>query len=178
MDFIMTRPPDQAPPNPVLPAHRVPAHLARRFQQICMGANDAVLAPHDLRPTEYSILAAVIDQPGLDQRRLATWIAMDPTTTGKMVDGLEARGLIERLIEPGDRRARILRATAKGQRLRRALRDDLLAAQQKVISVLSPAEQESFIDLLVRVVEGNDSYALYGNGRRKPKRPGKTEAAR
>jgi len=35
---------------------------------------------------------------------------------------------------------------------------------------LSADEQKQFIELLVRLVEGNEAYARPGNGRRKPAR--------
>ena len=43
--------------NPVAPAHRVPAHLARRFHQICLGAMSEFTVPAGLTPGEYGILA-------------------------------------------------------------------------------------------------------------------------
>jgi DNA-binding MarR family transcriptional regulator len=68
-----------------------------------------------------------------------------------------------------DRRARVLRLTPAGTRLRRRLRPALLAAQECILAPLSRDERVSLIDLLARVVEGNENYARPGNGRRKPK---------
>ena len=72
--------------NPVEPAHRVPAHLGRRFHQICLGAMAEVTIPAGLSPGEYGILAAVIDLPGLDQRRLAERLGIDPASAAQMIE--------------------------------------------------------------------------------------------
>ena len=154
----------------ILPAHRVPAHLARRFNQICLGAMAEVLDPEDLSPIEYAVLAAVSDRPGEDQRRLGNWIGADPTSTSQMVDRLETRKLLERRVDRADRRARMLYATPDGIAMRRRYRAMLLAAQRRVLAALSTEEQKTLMALLVRIVESNDSYARPGNGRRKPKR--------
>jgi DNA-binding MarR family transcriptional regulator len=148
----------------------VPAHLARRFHQICLGVSAEILDPADLNPIEYALLAAVDDNPGIDQRGLGVRLGIDPASASQMVDRLARRGLLEREVHPEDRRARLLRPTSVGGELRARLRPDLLAAQDRVLGVLAPGEQERLLDLLARVVEGNDSYARPGNGRRKPKR--------
>ncbi len=156
--------------NPVAPAHRVPAHLARRFHQICLGALAEVTVPADLNPAEYGILAAVIDWPGLDQRRLAERLGIDPASVGQMIDRLETAGLLERRVHPDDRRARLVSATRSGERVRQQLRPAALAAQERLLAPLTVRERRLFLDLLTRVVEGNESYARPGNGRRPPQR--------
>ena len=162
----------------VLLRHRVPAHLARRFHQICLGMGAAILDPEDLNPIEYALLAAVDDNPGIDQRRLGGRLGVDPASISQMVDRLARRGLLEQAVQPTDRRARLLSATPVGAQLRARLRPALLAAQDRVLGVLSPEDQGILLELLARVVEGNDAYARPGNGRRKPKRGAEAVATR
>ncbi len=50
--------------SPVLPSHRVPAHLARRFHQICLGVTAEILVHEDLTPLDWGVMAAVLEQPG------------------------------------------------------------------------------------------------------------------
>ena len=57
--------------SPVLPSHRVPAHLARRFHQICLGVTAEILLHEDLTPMLWGVMAAVLEQPGSGQRLLA-----------------------------------------------------------------------------------------------------------
>lgn len=151
-------------------SHRVPAHLARRFHQICLGVMAEILEPEGLTPIIYAVISAVDDQPGIDQRRLARRLGIDPVSAGQMVDYLEQEGLVDRRIDPADRRARVLRLTRRGTNLRRRLRPNLLGAQERLLSVLSAAERRALLSMLTRVIEANDSYARPGNGRRKPQR--------
>jgi DNA-binding MarR family transcriptional regulator len=150
--------------------HRIPFPLARRFQQICASVIAEAYAYEELRPMTYAALACVDDFPGIDQRRLATLMGVDRTNVGVIVDELEAKGLIERSINSADRRARELRLTRNGERTRRQLRPKLLSAQAQVLAPLTPAEQDMFIELLIRVVEANEVHARPGAGRRPPRR--------
>jgi DNA-binding MarR family transcriptional regulator len=170
--------PEPAEKSPVLPSHRVPAHLARRFHQICLGVTAEILAREDLTPLDFGVMAAVLEQPGGGQRQVAKSMGVDAVNFGQMVESLERKGLIKRQIDPDDRRARQLYVTSRGLDLRRRLRPSLLAAQERLLKPLSKAERAAFLDLLVRVIEANDAYARPGNGRRKPRRTPDPELAK
>jgi DNA-binding MarR family transcriptional regulator len=150
--------------------HRVPFPLARRFAQICATVVADAYAGEELRTLEYAALACLDDFPGIDQRQLARLMGVDRTNVGQIVEELEARGLVDRRVNGDDRRARELRATARGQKLRRDLRPKLLAAQAGVLAPLTLKEQCLLIDLLARVVEANEVHARPGAGRRRPQR--------
>ncbi|MFL6581674.1 MAG: MarR family winged helix-turn-helix transcriptional regulator [Burkholderiales bacterium] len=154
----------------VAPVHRVAAHLARRFHQVCLGVLAEVTEPHDLSPLKFAVLAALHDQPGLDQRRLAQRLGVDAVTTGHVVDELEKNHLLDRQVHPDDRRARVLSLTQAGLELRLRLRPALADAHIRILAPLNQREQATLIALLTRVVEGNESYAKPGNGRRRPRR--------
>jgi DNA-binding MarR family transcriptional regulator len=154
----------------VLPSHRVPAHLARRFNQICLGVTAEILESEGLTPLLFGVLAAVLEEPGRGQKQVAERMGVDAVNFGQMIDELERKGLVERKIDPDDRRARKLYVTERGAALRGRLRPSLLAAQGRLLAPLSPDEQTALLDMLVRVIEANDSYARPGNGRRKPQR--------
>ena len=156
--------------SPVLASHRVPAHLARRFHQICLGVTAEILVHEDLTPMLWGVMAAVLEQPGCGQRQLADSMRVDAVNFCQMIDFHEHKGLIRRQIDPNDRRARQLYVTRRGTDLRRRLRPSLLSAQERLLAPLSKAERAALLDMLVRVIEANDSYARPGNGRRKPRR--------
>jgi MarR family transcriptional regulator, temperature-dependent positive regulator of motility len=158
------------PHNPVLPDYRVPAHLARRFHQICLGAVAEAIEPAGITPGEYAVLVAVVDLPGLDQHRLAVSLGIDPVSAGQRIDRLEAMGLVDRRVHPSDRRARVLSASRRGIALRLRLRPLALAAQERIMAPLTAGERKLFLNFLTRIVEGNKSYARPGNGRRRPRR--------
>jgi DNA-binding MarR family transcriptional regulator len=154
----------------VAPIHRVAAHLARRFHQICLGVLAEVTESQDLSPLQFAVLAALHDEPGLDQRRLAQRLAVDAVTAGHLVDALEKNHLLDRQVHPDDRRARVLGLTHAGLEVRMRLRPALADAHARILAPLNQKEQATLLALLTRVVEGNEAYARPGNGRRRPRR--------
>ena len=162
--------PERNGKSSVLPSHRVPAHLARRFNQICLGVTAEILVHEDLTPLLWGVMAAVREQPGSGQRQLASRMGVDAVNFGQMIDFLEQKGLLKRQIDPDDRRARQLYVTRRGTDLHGRMRPFLLASQDRLLAPLSKKERTTLLDMLVRVIEANDSYARPGNGRRKPRR--------
>src|SRR6266852_4457964 len=53
---------------------------------------------------QWVILAHLERQPGLSQNELAAIVEVEPITIGRLVDRLEAPGLLERRSDPRDRR--------------------------------------------------------------------------
>ena len=53
---------------------------------------------------QWIILARLARQPGLSQNEMAAVCEVEPITIARLVDRLEARGLIERRPDPADRR--------------------------------------------------------------------------
>jgi DNA-binding MarR family transcriptional regulator len=94
-------------------------------------------------------------------------MGIDPTNASLIVERLHLKGLIERRVNGDDRRARELYLTPKGRALWRRLRPKASAANERVLAPLAPAQKELFIDLLIRLIEGNRSHARPGAGRRK-----------
>ena len=147
-------------------AWHVPSFLSYRLRQVCLGIMDEVLAPEDLRPVEYATLTMLDAEPGLDQRQLAARLGIDKMSMSQLADRLESRKLVERRMDPADRRARALHLTAEGMHLRRRLQPAALAAQDRILAPLRPRERPIFIDLMTQVIEGHRGYAHPGNGRR------------
>lgn len=116
---------------------------------------------------EYGSLIALEIEPGIDQRRLADAMGIDPSNASLIADRLHSKGLIERRINGVDRRARELYLTPKGKALWRKLRVKSSVANAKVLAPLASHERELFLDMLIRVIQGNWAHARPGGGRRK-----------
>lgn len=149
-----------------------PIGLARRFYQIATAATAEVHEQEQtgLRHLEFGVMVRVHDTPGLDQNSLAEWMSLDRTTISTLVFRLEQQGLIERAVNDADRRARILKLTRTGRALHDRIRQKTVTAQQRILSVLSPAERRSLLEMLTRVIEANQTYVRPGAGRRRPVR--------
>jgi len=123
----------------------------------------------DMSVSQWAVLTIIESHPEIDQSRLAEVVGIDKTNTGRLVDQLEVKGLVERQPNDSDRRAWMLRCTPLGRKTRKRLRPRALATQEKLLSCLKPADRELFIDLMSRVVMANEKYVRPGAGRRKPK---------
>jgi DNA-binding MarR family transcriptional regulator len=150
--------------------HRKIGPLSRRFFQVYLGLILEVLEPFDLDPAFYSVLVELDDQPGIDQRRLGEAIGIDRTSIGEIVDELERRGLLDRAVHQGDRRARVLRLTEQGNALRLQIRPQMHAAQKRFVAPLRPQERIVLLDLLHRVVAANLDREVVGGFRRRWRR--------
>ena len=64
---------------------------------------------------QWVILAHLERQPGLSQNELAAIVEVEPITIGRLVDRLEARGLVERRSDPKDRRVTFLTALLRSK---------------------------------------------------------------
>lgn len=146
---------------------RAPIALARRFYQITLSVVAEIQENSELRPLEFGVLIHLHERPGIDQNTLAERMALDRTSISGMVYHLEQLGLIERAVNGTDRRARELRLTAAGKRLHDRQLPKALAAQDRILEVLTAAERRAFTDMLVRVIDANQSYVGPGAGRRK-----------
>jgi DNA-binding MarR family transcriptional regulator len=92
-----------------LHAQRAARALARRF--------DAALGPVGLTSGQFSLLMSLNRPEPPKMGTVATLLAMDRTTLTANLKPLERRGLVETSLDPGDRRARLLRLTPAGRRL-------------------------------------------------------------
>jgi DNA-binding MarR family transcriptional regulator len=154
------------------PLVRAASALARRFQLICATMIAEALAGEEVVQLEYGTLLCLEIEPGIDQRRLAEAMGIDTSNASLIVDRLYSKGLIERRINSGDRRARQLYLTPKGKALWRRLRPKTSAANKRVLAPLTPTQRELCLDLLIRVIEGSRAYGRPGAGRRKRGRQG------
>jgi DNA-binding MarR family transcriptional regulator len=151
------------------PFRRIPAYLIRRLQMISNAIIAEEFEDEGMPVLEWAVLTILENHPEIDQSRLAEVVAIDKTNTGRLVDQLEAKGLVERRPNDSDRRVWMLRCTALGHKIRKRLRPRALATQRRLLSCLEPAHRELFIDLMSQVVMANEKYVRPGAGRRKPK---------
>ena len=137
--------------------NRQPGHAIRRLHQISVGIFLQEVGALGVTPVQYAALQRVHNQPGIDQRTLASGIALDTSTTGGVVDRLEARGWMERRTSPEDRRARQLFLTAEGEATLTATVPAMLRTQEQLLAPLAPEQRETFMRLVSLLVEENNT---------------------
>lgn len=131
---------------------RMPGHLIRRLHQLSTHVflQRVGAAGFDLTPVQYAALDALAETPGSDQASLAQAIAKDRATIGAVVDRLEQKGLIRRVVSGRDKRARELSLTEEGRGVIAALRPVVGALQKEILPGLSEAEYRRFVELAAK----------------------------
>ena len=132
-----------------------PGHLLRRAQQISVSIFHDEMGD-ELTPVQYAILSRLARHPGIDQVSLAGLAAIDTSTGATVCARLEEKGLLERKVIPHNRRQRALTITARGARLLAALEPGAQHLRERLLAPLSAQEQEVFMGLLAKLVNGNN----------------------
>lgn len=123
------------------------ARTARRMRQEAGGG---------LSPTSAAALATIQRHPHLTPSELAARERIQRPTATRLIANLEAEGLIERMIDPADRRSSMLSLTAKGDELLEDIRtrkDAFLADRLRRLSAEDRATLERAAELLEKLVD-------------------------
>ena len=140
-----------------LPTH--PAHMIRRAHQRATFYFQQVMNGKELTPTQQAALATLLKHGELSQNRLGRLTAMDPSTISIVVRKLLKNGFIERRGSKKDQRLAMIRLTDEGVRYAIDRLADSMEVARRVLAPLSPAEQQTLIDLLHRIGDGDDDFA-------------------
>lgn len=124
-------------------------HLIRRLHQQSTQVFQAQTqaAGFELTSVQFVALDAIAQQPGIDQASLAASVSFDRATIGGVIDRLEQKGLVTRVVSVQDRRARLLQLTPRGEQLQAASRPVVEALQAEILAPLSAEERAVFVRL-------------------------------
>jgi len=102
-------------------------------------------------PKGFHVLVAVAGEPSRNQASIADALGLDRTVMTHTIDELEAAGLVERRLDPRDRRARQIVLTDAGRREVETGSAALREVEGRLLQGLDPGEASVFIDLIRRV---------------------------
>ena len=88
---------------------------------------------------------------GLLQKELAAASGLDESSLVRLIDILSQRGLLERRIDPGDRRARRLYLTDEGRQTAAAIRMQLVALEKELLADFSDENIAAVLRICERV---------------------------
>jgi DNA-binding MarR family transcriptional regulator len=103
-------------------------------------------------PTQALCMHAIEQEPGIDQMGVARVIAMDHATTAMVIAKLAEDGYVKRVVNPSDRRRRLLSLTAKGAKLV-ARMGTFTDSGAQMLTIFSRSEARTFTQLLTRFIE-------------------------
>lgn len=128
----------------------------RRAQQIAVAIFLDEFREFSVTPMQYAALATIRNHPGIDQRTLVDLIAIDRSTIGAILGGLEKRGLIRRVTPRHNLRIKQLFLAPPGEELLDRSVEKAPNITTRLLAPLSAEEGETFVSLLRRLVDGNN----------------------
>ena len=100
---------------------------------------------------QWVILARLSRQPGMSQNELASLCEVEPITVGRLIDRLEARGLVERRADPKDRRVRRLHLLPAAQPFLEEITSYKEEIAREISEGIDKETQEVLVDALIGI---------------------------
>jgi len=132
-------------------------HLIRRLNRhsTAIFQHRLKAAGHEITAVQFSALAMLAKQPGIDQATLASQIEYDRATIGGVVKRLDQKKLINRLPNDRDRRAFHLYLTPVGAALLDHVWPIVVSLQDDILCRLSQSERNTLVDLMQKALRLN-----------------------
>jgi DNA-binding MarR family transcriptional regulator len=118
--------------------------VARRLRE----TSHDFLAPWDISPSQLRALRVLMRHGAMRLSDLSGHLRIAPRSATEVVDGLEARGLVERRPDPGDRRATLVEVTEHGASVLEAIRVARGTEAERAFDRLSPTDRAHLARIL------------------------------
>jgi DNA-binding MarR family transcriptional regulator len=125
--------------------------LHRAAQHMRAGLDEAARAHGLTGARDWIVLSALAADSRQTQLALAQSLGLDKTTMTSLLDRMEARGLITRVTDRHDRRARIPELTGAGQRVQAEVASARDRVEAGLLSGFTAGEQAQLRGLLTRL---------------------------
>jgi len=120
-------------------ARQLRTEADRRFASLC------------LTRAQWVTLFWLQRRPGLSQKELAELLEVEPISAGRLIDRLEARGLVERRQDAADRRIWRLHLLPAAQPILEELNGERLAMHAMTVAGIDPASLGVVRDVLTQM---------------------------
>ena len=122
--------------------------------QMAKCAMDARVSRYDVTPVQAHVLMYLHQHGGqAPQRELTEFLRAKPSTVNGILDRMEEKGLVRRSVIGEDARRRLITLTDKGREQQSRFTESFLANEEAMVRGFSPAERETLLELLERIVE-------------------------
>jgi len=123
--------------------HDVARLLRKRFEQKARGLG--------LTRSQWQVLAHINRHEGINQSALADILELEPITLARIVDRLEAGGLVERRAHASDRRLRLLYLTPSAHPIIEKVRKLGQETREEALAGIPTELREQLMDQLVEM---------------------------
>lgn len=106
---------------------------------------------HGMTRAQWGILIWLERQPGISQKELAELLEVEPITVARLIDRLEARGMVERRPDPRDRRIWRLHLLSPAHDVLHEINRQRTDMTQMVSRGITPDTLDMMIEALLRM---------------------------
>ncbi|MDA8441653.1 MAG: MarR family transcriptional regulator [Peptococcaceae bacterium] len=106
---------------------------------------------YEVTTEQWGVLNCLWERDNVSQKELSEHLLKDQPTMTRILDKLEAKGLITRQLNVQDRREFLIHLTAQGQNLQTYLIPLALEALERALGDVSPAEEQQLKYLLRKI---------------------------
>ncbi|MGZ3304915.1 MAG: MarR family winged helix-turn-helix transcriptional regulator [Asticcacaulis sp.] len=148
-----------------------PAHLLHRVLQIALDIYTIEMGEGALTQRQYALLQALDGAPeGMTQTDLVRATGIDRSTLADLVARMLAKKLLARERSASDARANMVRLDVAGKTALAEMQPRVLAADEKILSLLSPPKRSSFVKLLRKIAQARADELIVAAGGEAPAR--------
>ena len=109
------------------------------------------LSDYGITPGQYGVLNCLWSRGSASPKEIAQLLRLENSTVSGILDKMQKRGLVDRVLDPNDRRSIRVAPTEEGE----AIRDDVLrtveALNEEILGRFSPEEAAQLLELLRRL---------------------------
>lgn len=117
---------------------------------------EAMTRREGMTPTQWSALGVLYHYPGLTNADLEHFLHIERPSVTSLINGMEAKGWVERKDHPKDARSKCLFLTPEGLALARDTRHFAEDIERKVFSGFSREEVATLRALLEKIIKSTD----------------------
>ena len=126
--------------------------LANQMARLFAQALAREVKPLGLAPAQFMTLLALWERDGQTQAELTARLDVEQATMANTLSRMVRDGLVERAPHPSDRRASLIRMTAKARALEAPAKTRAEAINRRALEGLSEAERAQFLDLMAHAI--------------------------
>ena len=115
-----------------------------------MAHHEAVLRGYGLAMTQYLVLLALAEEGGMSGAQLARACGVTQQSMATVLNGLQAKNLIQREPSPLHAKVQVATLTAQGQKILDSAYQEVDVLERSLAHAFSPEERSSLIELLDR----------------------------
>ena len=128
-----------------------------RLTRVMLELELPLLRGRDLEMWDYAVLNQLAEGPAPTQGDLAAAIGRDPTRLIPILDRLEEKGLLQRVVDPADRRGRTVVLSVTGRELLADCKQDIAGVEQSLLAQIEPGRRAVFVEVLDQLASAVDS---------------------